>query len=378
MAATARNSDVLARRLRRAAFGVLALGLILVLVFIAIPLRGRSKHSRIIDSPFGAYAGYVWLGRVSSMDGSWTVPQIVDPSRSGLATTWIGAQAPGTRGAFIQIGASELHGYSRAHVVENRYWVFWSDTTRNFHPQFLFRVRPGDALSASLTLARKRWVLAIVDHTSGSNAQFSTSEDANASFDEAQWTQEDATTSMGERFPYPSLTGLRFSGLAVNSKPPTYASLYSTWMSVNGVSLAPTPLADNAFALRQATINPAGEQYLHIGALKSTAAQTFWSELELWTAKTPYVRIASASSRLIASLRSDVRALAAARLPKSINSMIRLLIRKLDVIIERARPPAVMSLVALTLWRSTLISDAKALQYVAHLLLRALGLPELP
>ncbi len=68
------------------------------------PATGRTKHRRITDSPFGAYAGYVWLGRVSSVQGSWTVPRIVDPSRSGLATTWIGAQTPGTRGAFIQIG----------------------------------------------------------------------------------------------------------------------------------------------------------------------------------------------------------------------------------------------------------------------------------
>jgi Peptidase A4 family len=352
--------------------------LVLVLVFVAIPLRGRAKHRRITDSPFGAYAGYLWLGHVSSVEGSWTVPRIVDPSRSGLATTWIGAQASGARGAFIQIGASELHGYSRAHVAENRYWAFWSDTTRNFHPQFLFRVRPDDALSASLTLAHGRWTLAIIDHTSGSDVRFSTSEDANASFDDAQWTQEDARTATGEPFPYPSLTAVRFSGLAINSATPAYASLYSTWMSVNGVFLAPTPLAGDAFALRRATINSAGEQYLHIGALKSTARQTFWSELERWTAKTPYITIASASSRLVASLRSDVRALAAARLPKRLRSMIRLLIRKLDVTIERARPPAVRSPVALTLWRSSLISDAEALQYVAHLLLRALGLPELP
>ncbi len=374
MTAIASDSHALARRLRHVILGVLAL--VLIIVWILLPVR--TKHRRITDSPFGAYAGYVWLGRVSSVEGSWTVPRIIDPSRSGLATTWIGAQAPGARGAFIQIGDGELHGYSRTHVAENRYWAFWSDSTRDFHPQFLFRVRPDDALSASLTLAHGRWALAIVDHTSDSNARFSTSEDTNASFDKAQWTQEDATTSTGERFPYPSLTGLRSSRLAVNSKPPNYASLYSTWMSVNGVSLAPTPLAGDAFALRRATINSAGEQYLHIGALRSTAAQTFWSELERWTAKTPYVEIASASSRLIASLRSDVRALGAARLPKSVNSMIRLLIRKLDVIIERARPPAVMSPAALTLWRSSLISDAEALQYVAHLLLRALRLPELP
>ena len=330
------------------------------------------------DSPFGAYAGYVWLGHVSSVDGSWTVPRIVDPSHSGLATTWISAQAPGTPSAFIQIGASELHGYSRAHVVENRYWAFWSDTTRNFHPQFLFRVRPGDAISASLILARKRWMLAIVDHTSSSNAQFSTSEDANASFDEAQWTQEDATTSTGERFPYPSLTGLRFSGLAVNSRSPTYASLYSTWMSVNGVSLAPTPLAGDAFSLRRATVSPAGQYYLRIAAPRNAALEASGSEFERWTTKTPYTKIVSASSSLIAWLRLEIHALTNARLPKATSNLVRLLIGKLNIMIERARPPAAMSPTAFAIWRLSLIRSSDAAHYVAHLLLRELGLPELP
>lgn len=366
--------SVLARRMRRVALGILAL----VLIIIGILLPVRTKQRRIADAPFGAYAGYVWRGSVASVEGSWTVPRIVDPSRFGLATTWIGSQAVGTHSAFIQIGNSELHGYSRARVAENRYWTFWSDTTRNFHPQFLFTVRPGDALSASLIHAHKRWRLAIIDHTSGSKAQFSTGEDANASFDEAQWTQEDARTSTGEPYPYPSSTVVSFRRLAVNSVAPAYGSLYSTWMSVNGVSLAPTPLARDAFALRQATVSSAGEDYLHIRALRSPAAEAFWSELEQWTANTPYTEIASASSRLTASLRSEIRALGAAGLQKPAGRMTRLLIRKLDVIIKQARPPAVMSPVALRCWRSSLNHDAQASLYVAHLLLRTLGLPELP
>jgi hypothetical protein len=292
-------------------------------------------------------------------------------------TLGLGSQAPGAHGAFIQVGSSELHGYARTHVAENRYWAFWSDTTRNFHPQFLFRVRPGDALSASLTLAHGRWALAIVDHTSGSNVRFSTSEDANALFDDAQWTQEDASTSTGEPFPYPSLTVVRFSRLAVNSAPPAYVSLYSTWMSVNGVFLAPTPLAGDAFALRRATVSSAGEDYLHISALTGTDIETFGSELERWSTKTPYTEIASASSRLIASLRRETRALANARLPKTASRLVRLLIGKLDAMIERAHPPAVMSPTALTLWQSSLIRRSDASYYIAHLLLRALGLPEL-
>jgi hypothetical protein len=363
-------------RFKRPALCVAAL--VLVFVAVAIPLGGRAKHHRMTDSPFGADAGYVWPGRVSSLEGSWTVPWIVEPSRSGLATTWIGTQARDTRGAFIQIGSCELRGYSPAHVVENLYWAFWSDRTRDFHPQLLFRVRPGDALSASLSLAHGRWALAIVDHTSGSDVQFSTSEGANARFAEAQWMQEDASSSTGEPFPYPSLTVVRFTGLTVNSARPEYASLYSTWMSVNGASLAPTPLIGDAFALRRATVSAAGEDYLHVAGPSSTALETFGSELERWSTKTPYTEIASASSRLIASLRRETLALTHARLPKRVNRLDRLLIAKLAAMVERAHPPAVMSPTTLAVWKSSLVRSGGAAHYAAHLLLRALGLPDLP
>jgi hypothetical protein len=295
-----------------------------------------------------------------------------------MATTWIGSQAPGARGAFIQIGDAELRGYSRAHVAETLYWAFWSDRTRNFHPQFLFSVRPGDTISASLALGHRRWTLTIVDQTSGSNAQFSTSEDADAPFDEVEWTQEDARTLTGEPFPYPLLTMVHFSRLMVNSGAPSYPSLYSAWMSVNGVDWAPTPLNDDAFALRQVTVSSAGEQYLHIRALRSTIAQTFGAKLEQWTPKTPRVEITSASEQLIASLHTEIHALADARLPESTRSSIRLLIQKLDIIIEQARPPTDMSPAAFMHWRSSLIRDAGASLYAAHMLLRALRLPELP
>jgi hypothetical protein len=149
-------------------------------------------------------------------------------------------------------------------------------------------------------------------------------------------------------------------------------------MSVNGVFLAPTPLEGDAFALRRATVSTAGEAYLHIGDPKSTALETFGSELERWTAKTSHAEIASASSGLIAWLSGEIRTLANARVPKAGGSLVRLLIDKLDAMIERVRTPALMSPTALTLWKSALIHASDEAHYVAHLLLRALGLPELP
>lgn len=38
---------------------------------------------------------------------------------------------------------------------------------RLFHPQFLFRVNPGNDVSASLALVHKQWALVIVDVNSG-------------------------------------------------------------------------------------------------------------------------------------------------------------------------------------------------------------------
>lgn len=372
MTATVSNLPVSARRLRRA---ILAFALICIVV--GISFGGRAERHGTSDSPFGAYAGYVWRGRVMSVGGSWTVPRIVSPSRSGLATTWLGAQASGDSGAFIQIGVAELHEATRVQTNDDRYWAFWSDSTRQFRLQFLFRVKPDDALSASLILAHERWELSIMDHTSGFKAQFYTTEDARPLFDEAQWTQEDARAASGERYPYPSLSRVDFRRLAVNSAAPAYTSLYSTWMSIDDTALAPTPLAGAAFSLKRETVHAAGTLYLRIDALRSMAARAFGSELERWTSDTPRGVIATSSSRFIASLRDYVRALAAAPLPRAASNAVRLFVRRLDLISNRAHPPTVITPLVLQRWRASLDREAEAALYVSHILRRLLGLPEL-
>jgi hypothetical protein len=363
-------------RLRR--FRFLAVGvLVLLAVFMGLKLAASGTRRGSDQAHLGAYGGYVWRGRVVSLGGSWIVPQILNVSRPGLAVTWIAASGLGARRPFVQVGTEELRGYSRSHRVENRYWAFWSNTARHFHPVFLFRVRPRDALSASLILTHERWALTVVDETSRANAHFFTNEEAGP-FNEAEWAQEDATDSTGSLFSYPSLSVVGFHHLAVNSTVPSYASLFSVWLSVNGGHSAPSPLKNDAFVLRRATITPSGGRYLRISEKSTAAARVFGAEIARLLLSPSYTQVSSASQRFIAALESEVRALQRARLPASVRGMTPLLIAKLHVLREQARPPAVMSTAALVLWRSALSRDTEALLDIEHPIRRILAVPELP
>jgi hypothetical protein len=236
------------RRSRLAAARPLAIvvGLIVVL---AAALGGRAHSS--------AFAGYVWGGRVSSVQGSWTVPRILRGSPPGVAATWIGAQGPGGGSApFIQLGSDEqllASSITGSHLAGPRapaYFAFWSDTARHFHPLFLFPVSPGDELSASMTLGPRGWALSIKDETSGASASLTTTYALGARYNEVEWTQEDVTDGRTSKpFPYPRLSTVVFTHLTVNSHAPGAGAVYSQPMSEPGVSLTPSTLSDDAFAL---------------------------------------------------------------------------------------------------------------------------------
>jgi len=348
-----------------------ALGALLAAVLL---LAGVVSDGTRSSWSFGPFAGYVWRGRVSSVRASWTVPRILPGSPRGLAGTWIGAEAPGagTHAPFIQIGVNEQLG------IESSYYAFWTDTDHYFHPRYLLRVNPGDDLSASLALARKRkrWTLVISDASTGKSAHFSTGDEARASFNEAEWTQEDPKDgASGKPLPYPRLTTVGFRELMVNSTAPTYADLYSTWMSVDRGNLAPTPLYDDSFTLRRATVSSAGGQYLHIVTPINAANMTFGAQLARWSAKTPYAQIESASASFVAALHSGIRALASARWPARVRGLIHSLIGNARVILGHTRPPALLTGAALAAWRLALTRDAAASSRVGQLIRRALDLP---
>jgi hypothetical protein len=222
------------------------------------------------------------------------VPRILRGSPLGHAGTWIGAQAPGARGPFIQIGTNDDH-FS---ATDSSHYAFWSDTARNFTAQFLFSVKPGDDLSASLTLVR-------------------------------------------------------------------------------GSSLAPSPLSDDSFTLRQATVSAAGGQYLHIATPEDVATEAFVTGFTQWTAKTPYSQMESASSRFVAALRRNARAFASKRWPTQVRGLVHSLIGDTRVLLEDSRPPALVSSVELAAWRSKWMRDAEVLSNTARMIKRILSLPEI-
>jgi hypothetical protein len=367
MSASTRGLD--ARPVLVTLVGLVSLSAVLVLAGAALG-AGRARWS------FGSFAGYVWRGQVKSVQASWTVPRIVG-GPSGAAGTWIGAQAPG--GAFIQIGTKERSVRPFALGARSTsYQAFWSDPTHHFRTELLFRVYAGDNISASLTQADRRWTLAIVDRTSGASARFSTRDEASASFNQAEWQQEDPRAgATGKPVPYPGLTAVRFRRLAVNSLVPDYADLYSVWMSVDGGNFAPSPLRHGSFTLDRATVSSIGAKYLDLAMPEDAVTGTFIAQMNRWTAATPSSQIESARLTFTAALRSDLRALGGTRWPMRTQPLVRSLIRSTRVLLNHTQSRPAASSTGLRGWVSVWTHDGSAVGRAGHLVRRALKLPEL-
>lgn len=249
LSASAGVDGAVVRARRRRPLGAAGpLVLVVLLAWLAsVIIPGANRSS--------AFAGYTWSGHVTAVRGSWTVPRIRRGSPPGVAATWIGAQAPGVPGPFIQIGTTEqytLTTAARDGLPSHLYFAFWSDVARHFHPIVLFPVASGDDLSASMSLAHGKWTLAIVDETSGESAQLTTTNEARASFNQAQWTQEDVTDGKTKQpFPYPQLSPVAFRRLAVNGQIPIGAALSPQSLSEHASSVVPGSLEHDSFALTQ-------------------------------------------------------------------------------------------------------------------------------
>jgi Peptidase A4 family len=211
---------------------------------------------------------------VHSISASWRVPRIVWESKPAHAGTWIGTE--GLR-AFIQVGTAvdtESHW---------QYYAWWTDTASHELPHYLFPVRPGDTIRATLVHERPRWLVMIRDETSGRRAVFSTTQEGRASFGVAEWIQESPSV---RAFSYPRLSLVTFEHLLTNGVPPRGAELYWTWLSTGEGLLAPTPLKDDAFTLRPATITAEDTQYLRIVEPFNTAARGLDRTIAGWRQRT--------------------------------------------------------------------------------------------
>jgi hypothetical protein len=64
----------------------------ILFLFLTIKLVPESSGGKIADgfsdAPFGAFAGYVWIGSVHSVGASFTVPRVARGSALSEASTW--------------------------------------------------------------------------------------------------------------------------------------------------------------------------------------------------------------------------------------------------------------------------------------------------
>jgi hypothetical protein len=367
---------------RRGLVGLVAVALLLL--FLAIKLVPGNNGTKIAggfsDAPFGPFAGYMWIGSVQSVGASFTVPRIASVSPLGVAGTWIGVQGQGPPTRFIQIGVIESRfSRPRKQGTVDEDFAFWTDTARHYNAKLLFPVSPGDTLSASLTLTSNRWTLAIADEASRERARFSIGDEAAARFNQAEWTQEDPG-SENNHAQYPQIAPPVFRHLTVNSTEPSpsYPALYSAWMSVNNGNLAPTALHNDSFTLHRApAVSAAGTQYLRLSAPAVAAFEKFETERSSWTPKTPYGRMASASSQLVEATRKANRALLAARWSRQISGLFHSLANTTTVFLERTRPPVLLNAATFADWNSRLTEASERAARAGRELRLALGLPGL-
>jgi hypothetical protein len=325
---------------------------------------------------FGAFAGYAWPGHVTSVRGSWVVPRILRASSLGDASTWIGAQAPGLASAktpFIQVGTSDV----RLRGLDF-FFAWWSDTAHHFYPVPLFfvPVRPGDRVSASLRLRRGHWTVSISDARTRTRARFLTRQETRARFNLAIWTQEDPTDPRTlKQGPYPELSAISFSRLAVNSAVPLGADLLSQWMSENGQILGPTQLVDDGFALVPQQPTAAGSQYQALADPVNAALTRFTTDAQRWTAKTATASIARQRSTLASALQTCIGSLAADQWPSAAQTAINTLIAALRTALAQVQTAPARSAARIRTWIRTFRRDAHAATEAARALRAELGLP---
>jgi hypothetical protein len=361
------------RNIALAAVVLTALAAVLALVLSASLGAGRSSWS------FGPFAGYVWRGHVTSVSASWTVPGVTEGSRCAEAATWIGAAARENSRSFVQIGTNERRCYvSYENQVGDTYFATWSDVAHHEQTQPLFPVNAGDDLKASLEFTRGRSTLTITDTTTGAHARFSISTPGDAAINEAEWIQEDVTNSTLNRlYPYPHLTTVGFDHLEINSQAPAYPDLHSSWMSVGRTNLAPTPLYQDSFTIREATVSEYGAQYLRIATPEDTATGAFIEQLARWTADTPPSQIDSARSRYAIALRENISAFTSARWPAQTQNLVDSLTGKTRHLLDHTQSPIPTPSAGIATWRSIWKRDAKAVGSAARTLKRELNLPEI-
>ncbi len=133
---------------------------------------------------------------------------------------------------------------------------------------------------------------------------------------------------------------------------------------------------DDSFTLQRApAVGAAAVQYMRLATAALLAHKRFDTERDSWTPETPYTRIVAAGSRLIDATQKANRALLAARWSKQIRDLIRSSINADAVVLERVRPPALLTEATFAAWNSALTEASLRAGRVDSKLQLALGLP---
>lgn len=354
------------------------------------PSGSLPARSAVATYPLGAWAGYAWLGHVHSVRAAWTVPAIRAGSPAGVAASWIGAQAPARlpgvplpgriparaaakwravseRVPFIQVGVMESRGWTSSERVSNAYFAFWTDSAHGFQPISLFPVRPGDEISARLTLEDKRWQVMILDATSGAHKELYTADEGLASFNEAEWNQENPESPPfgTDEYLYPLLSPIHVRDLAVNGTPPRRPNMYSSWMSEDGTYIAPSSLTADGFTLHQTGLSPSGQRYLTIASQMNTAAQAYIDD-------PGRAGLPSARERLIKTFNKMALELRRSSWPGNVQAQIDRLIRQTRALTKLVRDQTDPSSTVSTEWMNESAQAART----GRAIRTALNLPQ--
>jgi hypothetical protein len=229
------------------------------------------------ETSLAGFAGYDLIAPLGEIAADFTVPSILKaPPRGTYATasTWIGAQ--NAMGEFVQIGVTESASSDLPGEPDLAYNGFWSSTALDFHPDSFAKVQPGDRIAVSMVLRSKGWVIRFDDESSGTSRTIQTDYGGGASFNAAEWIQEDpiSSTDLLRNLPYPQTSVVSFSQVEADGRVPYLGYDDERAMDVpGGPWLVPTSFRSDGFIVEPAT--GAAKQYLADVAGYNLAEQEF-------------------------------------------------------------------------------------------------------
>ncbi len=170
---------------------------------------------------------------ITSLSGSWVVPQMNTSGGDGFSSAWIGIGGQ-TDQTLIQVGTE--------HDVENGQVTYrvWYETLPILAVTIpSITVSPGDTIQASITLtdeANDVWTIQISDQTNGQS--YNTAVTYNSTRSSAEWIIERPTIN-GQISTLSDFGSIAFSGCKINDAQPIGSFVYSNIKMSNsqGVTL---------------------------------------------------------------------------------------------------------------------------------------------